>query len=106
MIIKSNRSKNKVLNESISYDDDETNLLSILKDSTPSPEEVMIDLELEKDLNNKIKSELTDFENQVFQLLVSGFLTGEIADMLDKDKKSIENAIQRIRIKIKKVLNK
>lgn len=106
VIIKSNRGKNKVLNESISYDDEETNLLSILKDSTPSPEEVMIDLELEKDLNNKIKSELTDFENQVFQLLVSGFLTQEIADMLDKDKKSIENAIQRIRIKIKKVLNK
>ena len=106
VVIGSNRGKNKVLNESISYDDEETNLLSILKDSTPSPEEVMIDLELEKDLNDKIKGELTDFENQVFQLLVSGFLTQEIADMLDKDKKSIENAIQRIRIKIKKVLNK
>lgn len=106
VVIKSNRNKNKVLNESISYDDDESQLLNILKDNTPSPEEVMLDLELEKEIIDKIKKELTDFENQVFQLLISGFLTGEIADMLDRDKKSIENAIQRIKIKIKKVLSK
>ena len=100
----SNRSKNKILNESISYDDDETKLIKVLKDNTPSPEEVIIDLEYQKDLIDKIKLELTDFENQVFELLISGFQRQEIADLLDKDKKSIENAVQRIKLKIKKVL--
>lgn len=100
----SNRVKNKVLNESVSYDDDETKLIKVLKDNNPSPEEVIIDLEFEKNLIDRIKLELTDFENQVFDLLISGFERQEIADLLDKDKKSIENAIQRIKIKIKKVL--
>lgn len=100
----SNRAKNKILNESVSYDDEETKLITVLKDNNPSPEEVIIDLEYQKDLIEKIKLELTDFENQVFELLISGFLHQEIADLLDKDKKSIDNAMQRIKVKIKKVL--
>ena len=100
----SNRTKNRILNESVSYDDDETKLIKVLKDNNPSPEEVIIDLEYQRDLIDKIKLELTDFENQVFDLLISGFTHQEIADLLDKDKKSIENAIQRIKVKIKKVL--
>ena len=100
----SNRDKNRILNESVSYDDDESKLLKVLKDNNPSPEEVIVDLELEKDLMDRIKLELTDFENQVFDLLVAGFEHQEVADLLDKDKKSIENAIQRIKSKIKKVL--
>lgn len=105
VVTKSNRNKNKILNESVSYDDDESKLLKVLKDNSPSPEEVMIDLELEKDLIEKAKKDLTEFEKQVFDLLVAGFKHQEIADMLDKDKKSIANAIQRIKIKIKKVLD-
>lgn len=100
----SNRAKNRILNESVSYDDDETNLIKVLKDNNPSPEDAIIDLELEKDLIEKIKLELADFESQVFDLLVAGFHHQEIADLLDKDKKSIDNAIQRIKGKIKKVL--
>lgn len=100
----SNRIKNKILNESVSYDDDETKLIKVLKDSNPSPEEAVLDVEFEKGLIDKVKLELTDFENQVFDLLVAGFTNQEISDLLDKDKKSIENAIQRIKVKIKKVL--
>ena len=102
--LKSNRAKNRVLNESISYDDDETKLIKVLKDNNPSPEETIIDREFEKDVIEKVKKELTLFEDQVFDLLIAGFLHQEIADLLDKDKKSIENAIQRIKIKMKKVL--
>ena len=104
VVLTSNRNKNRALNESVSYDDDETKLLKVLRDSNPSPEEVILDLEFEKNLIDKVKTELTDFENQVFQLLIAGFEHQEIADLLDKDKKSIENAIQRIKVKIKKVL--
>lgn len=104
VVVRSNAGKNKALNESISYDDDETKLLKVLKDSTPSPEEAIVDLELEQEMIDKINDELTDFESEVFSLYISGFKYDEIALALDKDKKSIDNAIQRIKLKIKKVL--
>ena len=104
VVVRSNAGKNKALNESISYDDDETKLLKVLKDSTPSPEEAIVDLELEQEMIDKINDTLTDFESEVFSLYISGFKYDEIALALDKDKKSIDNAIQRIKLKIKKVL--
>ena len=63
-------------------------------------------MELEENLVDKIKKYLTDFEEQVFDLLVSGFKLKEIAEVLNKDYKSIDNAIQRIKTKIKKSINK
>lgn len=105
VVIASNRNKNKILNESISYDDDENLLLKFIKSQTPSPEEEILNLELEEDLLMKIKSVLTDLEEQVFSLLISGFKYKEIAEILDKDYKSIDNAIQRIKTKIKNTLS-
>ena len=104
VVISSNRNKNKILNESISYDDDENLLLRFIKSETPSPEEEIINIELEEDLLQKIKEVLTDLEEQVFSLLISGFKYKEIAEMLDKDGKSIDNTIQRIKVKIKNIL--
>ena len=105
VVIASNRNKNRILNESISYDDDENLLLKFIKSQTPSPEEEILNLELEEDLLMKIKSVLTDLEEQVFSLLISGFKYKEIAQILDKDYKSIDNAIQRIKTKIKNTLS-
>lgn len=102
VVVASRRNKNKVLNESISYDDDENALNRVLKDSSPNPEEIILDRENEEDFILEVKDKLTDFENQVFELLLSGFKYKEIAQILDKDGKSIDNAIQRIRSKIKK----
>lgn len=106
VVIASNRVKNKILNESVSYDDDENLLLKFISDSKPNPEEIILNGEIEEDLINKIKKILTDFEEQVFLLLINGFKYKEIAGILDKDQKSIDNAIQRIKNKIKKVLEK
>ena len=105
VVISSNRNKNKILNESISYDDDENLLLNFIKSQTPSPEEEVLNLELEERIIIKIKSNLTDLEEQVFSLLISGFKYREIATILDKDNKSIDNTIQRIKTKIRKLLN-
>lgn len=105
VVIASNRNKNKILNESISYDDEENLLLKFIKSQTPSPEEQVINLELEENLLIKIKKILTDLEEQVFTLLISGFKYREIAEILEKDQKSIDNAIQRIKNKIRKILN-
>ena len=98
-----NRKKNRVLNESVSLDDDNT-LIKILKDSTPNPEEFIINTEREETLISNIKFSLTDFECNVFDLFISGFTYIEIAKILDKDVKSIDNAIQRIKKKIKNII--
>lgn len=104
VVIASNRNKNKILNESISYDDDENLLLRFIKSQTPSPEEEILNLEIEEDLLQRIKIVLTDLEEQVFTLLMSGFKYKEIAEILDKDQKSIDNAIQRIKVKIRNII--
>ena len=106
VVIASNRNKNKILNESISYDDDENLLIKFIKDTNPNPEEVLLGEELEDKLISKIKNNLTEFEEEVFILMINGFKYKEIAEILDKDNKSIDNTIQRIKSKIKKVLNK
>ena len=61
--------------------------------------------ENEKKIIALTKESLTDFEQQVFELKISNFSYKEIAEILDKDKKSIDNALQRIKTKMKKVLN-
>ena len=104
VIISANRSKNKILNESISYDDEENLLLKYVKSKSPSPEEELLNLELEEKLLSDVKKILTEFEYQVFELLISGFKYKEIAEILDKDQKSIDNAKVRIKTKIKRLL--
>lgn len=106
IVVSLGRNKNKILNESISYDDEDNLLLKIVKDSSPNPEEIVLNKEQEEVLSSKIKSELTDFENEVYDLLINGLKYGEIATILGKDRKSIDNTIQRIKTKIRKILNK
>lgn len=106
VVIGSNRNKNKILNESISYDDEENLLLKFISDTNQTPEEAVLNVAIEEDLVNRINKVLTDLEQQVFTLLINGFKYKEIAEVLDKDQKSIDNAIQRIKNKIKKELKK
>lgn len=99
------RLKHKALNESISYDIDseEFNFDKILKDEKSNPENILFDITEQEDLTNKIKEKLTEFEEQVFSLMMLSFNYKEIAVMLEKDPKQIDNAIQRIKAKIKKI---
>ncbi len=106
VVIGSNRNKNKILNESISYDDEENLLLKFISDTNQTPEEAVLNVAIEEDLVSRINKVLTDLEQQVFTLLINGFKYKEIAEILDKDQKSIDNAIQRIKNKIKKELKK
>ena len=103
-VIAANRKKYQILNESLSYDNPDLILDKILRDNS-NPLDIMIDKSEINNIESKITNKLTNFENQVFQLMLSGFKYREIADILDKDTKSIDNAIQRIRNKSKAVLN-
>ncbi len=105
-IISAKRLKYKLLNESISLDLEEDNVTSdrFLKDNSFNPEEIVLDAETTEYLITQIRSTLTEFELQVFDLMVSSFTYREIADMLDRDKKQIDNAIQRIKTKVREKL--
>lgn len=104
-VIGSERKKHKLLNESISYNinenDDINDMPRILIDNSSNPESMMLDTENSNELTNKIKSLLTPFEREVFELKINGFTYIEISEKLHKDKKAIDNAIQRIKTKIK-----
>ena len=109
-LVKHNREKNKILNEAVPLEiyekGKEVNLEDLIRDSKPNPE---LGIVQEEDLNlliDNVLSELTDLEEIVFKLKIEGFNYKEISDILDKDEKSIDNAIQRIKQKMKALLNK
>lgn len=109
-VISSRRLKHKILNESISLEQTDDNNFStleyLLSDNTSNPEVMLLNIENQNELLRRTNNILTDFEKQVFELKINGFEYKEIADILDKDSKSIDNALQRIRLKIKNNLNK
>ncbi|HPF82745.1 MAG TPA: sigma-70 family RNA polymerase sigma factor [Bacilli bacterium] len=109
-LIGSQRLKHKLLNESLpfeTYDKDQEviELDQIIADNSTNPENILTEYETSEELIQKINSKLTYFEQQVFNLKISGFNYIEIADLLSKSKKQIDNAIQRIKIKIKDLNN-
>ena len=54
-----------------------------------------------KSLYSVIKQNLSEFEYSIWQLYMSGRTAKEIGDVLDKDEKSVSNAIYRIRKKLR-----
>lgn len=54
-------------------------------------------------LTNQLQNELSEFENTVLRLHMIGCSYAEIADKLGKKSKAIDNALQRIRKKLKVV---
>ena len=109
LIKSANRFKHQILNESYSVEDlanDNKSLENLLEDSTSNPENKLIDNENAKELIRNIQTQLTSLESAVFELKISGFTYREIAEILGKESKSIDNAISRIKAKVQKYLNK
>ena len=57
-----------------------------------------------KELQAKINASLSDFELRVYQQMLNGFDYQKIALLLDKNPKQIDNTIQRIRFKMRNIL--
>ena len=110
----SKRQKHRPLNTYVSLDsrnanndDGRENLLlsELLTDRTEqSPEELFLDKERVADLERTIEEELSDFERQVLDLYLTGMTYTEIAKVLGRDEKATDNALQRLKSKIKKRL--
>ncbi|MDF2609431.1 MAG: hypothetical protein K0R92_905 [Lachnospiraceae bacterium] len=113
----SNRKKNIPLNTYVSlytpaYNenndmDEKPTLVDLMYENKNSnPEELMIDKESTSMLEYELVRHLSDFEQGVLELYLEDNSYLQIAHILKKDPKSIDNAIQRIRSKLNKVLKK
>ena len=69
-----------------------------------NPENIIIDQENASQMEKKIRQQLSKFENQVLELYLDGENYLEIAHHLGKTPKSIDNALQRIRGKVREYL--
>lgn len=110
-IIAAKRQKHKILNESMSlevYTDEENYGImdALVADNSYNPENIVVQTENEHKLMKKISEQLTPLEQQVFDLKISGFKYKEIADILDKEPKVIDNALNRIKTKIKNIIQR
>ena len=96
----SNRQKHQPLNSyvSMSSEEWENEVRTMLQQS---PENIVIAQENAAHLESKIRNQLSKFENQVLDMYLDGDNYLTIADKMGKTPKSIDNALQRIRMKVK-----
>ncbi|MCR5688200.1 MAG: sigma-70 family RNA polymerase sigma factor [Lachnospiraceae bacterium] len=107
-----NRKKHAPLNSYISiYEDDESDDREgipemLLSQDGMSTEDMVIDKEQAEDLEQKIYDSLSDFERKVLNLRLTGLAYTSIAKILGRDEKSTDNALSRIKVKVRKILEK
>ncbi len=69
-----------------------------------SPEEVFLDKERVEYLEQQMEKELSPFEKQVLDLHLTGMSYTQIARVLGREEKATDNALQRLKSKIRKML--
>ena len=89
------------------YEGEQEELVNVLAArESQSPEEVVIDRENVVWLEKAIEQELSNFEKQVLDLYLTGMGYQQIAKVLGRDDKSTDNALHRIKTKLKKRLSR
>lgn len=109
----STRQKHMPLNSYVSLnkpayeeDNDKTALLDLMPSkSNLNPEDMLIDEENLHMIEDELASNLSKFEKEVIDLYIDGIGYVDIAEMLDKPVKSVDNALQRIKKKLELILN-
>ena len=101
----SNRQKHIPLNSYVSLNQEEEGS-PIWELSVENPESIVIDQENARDLQPKFMGFVSPMERKVLDLYLRGEGYVEIARILNKSPKSIDNALQRIRSKIREALEK
>ncbi|MEI3340642.1 MAG: sigma factor-like helix-turn-helix DNA-binding protein [Eubacterium sp.] len=72
--------------------------------SSQNPEQILIDRENVDLFLKKVYDNLSRMERQVFELYLDGMNYRQIAVKMGKTEKAIDNALQRIRNKVQKLL--
>lgn len=105
LIKRNDRNKDKTLNNAISLDnfslEEKQSLYNIIEIDNFTPELRLIN----EEITEEVKTELTEFELKVYELKIDGKTNREISLILEKSTRSIENTIQRIKLKIKEKMN-
>lgn len=100
--------KNKMISSlkrnSMISDADENEALLVLGDPKDIPETVVVEKVVMDELYDKISSALSEREWQVFQLFLTGMAYNQIALKLGVSAKTVNNAMQRVRRKLKSLL--
>lgn len=95
------------LNKPLYTDDSERSYMeTFVTSKKEDPESLYLDVEKTYEINQEIKKALSPFEHQVLELYLQGVSYFKIAKVLEKEEKAIDNAIQRIRKKLSKNLEK
>lgn len=109
----SNRKKHSPLNSYVSFSraQEETShnngyLINNNSDNLKNPEEIYIDKENVMYIEMELERTLSEFEYQVLCMYIEGSGYQEIARKMDKKPKAIDNALQRIKIKVNEIINK
>lgn len=110
-VVNATRKKHSVLNNSLSMEathkeDALDSIERFVSDKTSDPETILLDFENVNILIDNLKQEFTAFEEQVFDLRKSGFTYREIAELLEAEPKRVDNAMQRMRNKVKDYIEK
>ena len=108
----SNRNKHAPLNSYLSLSDTEDEQHKEAREriakmtAIESPETLMIDKENMAQLEDMLTAELSSLEKQVLDLYLIGMSTREIAAILGRTEKTTDNALQRLKGKLRKVFEK
>ncbi len=103
----SNRKKHQPLNTYISFSNQDgeegMNLEEVVTDHNVSPEQMLIEQEGREEFFHRLKENLSSMERTVLYLYLEGNSYTQIAEIMSKSPKSIDNTLQRIRGKIKQM---
>lgn len=100
------RQKHAPLNTYVSFhttigiEEEERELMDVLKSVEKTPEELIISREDLQQMAEIIDQKLSAMEREVLDLYISGISYKEIARILRKSEKSIDNALQRMKGKL------
>lgn len=108
-ILKAGRLKNKVLLESVSldhaYGEYQIPLIEMIQDEkNKDPLQKITSQEDLNELIESIKKELSSLEYEVYEFMVQGLSYQDIALILSKTPKQIDNTMQRIKNKIREMV--
>lgn len=98
-VTSSQRQKHQPLNNSLSLNELEEKTWNLITEE--SPEKILLEQERSDHINRKIEAVLSPFEFEVLELYLGGDDYIRIAEKLDKPPKSVDNALQRIRKKVR-----
>lgn len=73
-------------------------------DGEPNPQSLLLDKEQVWETRRQIKEMLSPLEYEIFEMYISGFSYAEIASRIGKSQKSVDNALCRIKKKLRQNL--